>query len=757
MTKTSVHKTCVEVLCVLTAVLTAFCARAQSSGGAELDSLCAVWRSMPDNDEKAEVLKTVAEKHRNLDTVEKYSLIGFRLAKKLQNHPVAARLADLAGWVKFEKGKHLEAGKYYKEAVTHHTLADDMHGKAHSLICMANVYFTFGDCDRGLETAMKSLTIFSEKNDTAMIGLVYRCIANSCLEFQLYQTAETYFLKAMELDLKSNNTRNLARDYFGIGICVYQDSRNRDFEKKLAAKSYLQQACFYSYESSDFMYLIKEYYHLAIQFAELAVFTGNWDYADSSIICTAKCKREIERTNYKDFLGNLRLVEAEHRILAGDYGRALEILEAFAAEPKLSNLHRKLLYKAFVMYYYCKKDYKNLLKYIKKEDFMKRRLYNSEYGVRLDIINSNTDNEIYLINYDKYLQNSYYMHREMEMQASVRKSIWTTVILGAVIVIILLIIIYLINRKHNILLLASKKEILTANSELSQKNHEIECQSVELEAQMLEIGRQKARLVKVNDSIMSDLETARRLQQSIVPQPDFMKKVFGKIFILWRPLDIVSGDFYWASKIGDLKFIAAADCTGHGIPGACLSMLGTAFLNGIVTKINPETVNAADIVNGLKNRIVNAFSSGAGSTEDFHDGMDIALCIINEKEKKLSYSGSYRPLWIFEDGVFSEVKADRMPVAIDEDHDAKFTAHEIQLKNGQTFYMFSDGIPDQFGEKEPGVRTKFKSKKLKELLTEICGESPEVQKKRIEDEIDRWKGNEPQTDDILIIGITVTV
>jgi serine phosphatase RsbU (regulator of sigma subunit) len=228
------------------------------------------------------------------------------------------------------------------------------------------------------------------------------------------------------------------------------------------------------------------------------------------------------------------------------------------------------------------------------------------------------------------------------------------------------------------------------------------------------------------------------------------------MFIFYRPRDIVSGDFYWMSKKEDKLIIVAADCTGHGVPGAFMSMLGVAFLNEIVNKENE--VYANEILNKLREHVVNSLNqpslpSSERSEELAKEGMDIALCVIDHQTLTLQYAGAYNPLIMIRDGELSEIKADKMPVAYSDYHGNKtFTNNLVALAPGDCVYMFSDGYADQFGGDD---EKKFSSKRLKAALLEVSSLPMSEQEKVMMQHHDNWKGNRNQIDDVLLIGIRI--
>jgi serine phosphatase RsbU (regulator of sigma subunit) len=219
-------------------------------------------------------------------------------------------------------------------------------------------------------------------------------------------------------------------------------------------------------------------------------------------------------------------------------------------------------------------------------------------------------------------------------------------------------------------------------------------------------------------------------------------------FVFFRPRDIVSGDFYWVSRIDNNLIISAADCTGHGVPGAFMSMLGVAFLDEIVNKdhvTRPEL-----ILNKLRGKVIDALQQ-QGISGEAKDGMDIVVVSIDENAGKLFFAGAYNPLIMIRKEVLSEYRGDRMPIAIF-DNMKDFSVHEISVEKGDLFYFFSDGYEDQFGGPEG---KKFKSKQFKELLMKIYDKPMKDQKDIIISTFDEWKGDLNQIDDIVVIGVRI--
>jgi serine phosphatase RsbU (regulator of sigma subunit) len=263
------------------------------------------------------------------------------------------------------------------------------------------------------------------------------------------------------------------------------------------------------------------------------------------------------------------------------------------------------------------------------------------------------------------------------------------------------------------------------------------------------IEKQKDEISAKNKSITDSIEYASRIQSAILPSQEYVEKVLPEHFILFRPRDIVSGDFYWIKKINNLLVIAAADCTGHGVPGAFMSMLGVSFLNEIVARTEVNSAN--EVLNQLRKSVKQTLGQ-EGKMGEAQDGMDIAMCVVDLDNMKMQYSGAYNPLYLFRNNEFLEIKADKMPIGIYLKEKESFTNHEVDLQKGDTFYIFSDGYQDQFGGEKGG---KFKTKNYKQLLLDIHQKPMSEQCDILDSTIDDWRGEWDQIDDIIIVGVRV--
>jgi serine phosphatase RsbU (regulator of sigma subunit) len=290
---------------------------------------------------------------------------------------------------------------------------------------------------------------------------------------------------------------------------------------------------------------------------------------------------------------------------------------------------------------------------------------------------------------------------------------------------------------------------LNLEKKVVERTKEIRQQKEEIEAQRDEITQQRDQLSDKNKEINDSIFYAKNIQEAVLPVKEQFDKNLPEHFILFRPRDIVSGDFYWTKTIGDSVIFTAADCTGHGVPGAFMSMLGITYLNEIVhgkKKLQPNL-----ILNELRTHVKTALKQESQQTTP-KDGMDMALALLHKKTLVLEYAGAYNPLYLIRNGEVQRYKADRMPIGTQVKEKDSFTNHTIQLQHGDVIYLFSDGYVDQFGG--PAGK-KFGYKKFRQLLIDIHQKPASEQEAILEQNLEAWMANKSQVDDILVLGVKI--
>lgn len=277
----------------------------------------------------------------------------------------------------------------------------------------------------------------------------------------------------------------------------------------------------------------------------------------------------------------------------------------------------------------------------------------------------------------------------------------------------------------------------------------------QIEQKNREITRHRDEIAFKNKEITDSINYAERIQTAVLPHVSILKEYTTEHFVIYKPKDIISGDFYWFARVNEYFIIAAADCTGHGVPGAFMSMLGMTLLNELVN--HRQQLDAKEILNSLRSEIKLALRQ-QGDPYEQKDGMDIALCIIDPEKHRLYFAGAYNPLYLLrKEGnagsyILYEYKADKMPIGVSPKDDVSFSEQLIEIRKDDRVYIFSDGFSSQFGGER---NTTFKSKRLQELLLGVQGDHMASQKEHILQTLAEWQGNNEQVDDILLIGFSI--
>lgn len=295
-------------------------------------------------------------------------------------------------------------------------------------------------------------------------------------------------------------------------------------------------------------------------------------------------------------------------------------------------------------------------------------------------------------------------------------------------------------------LLKMKDELAETERILEQKVKE---RTEEVVKQKDEIESQNQRLEELYKDVTDSIRYAKRLQYSILPPDEKIKDICPNSFVLFKPKDIVSGDFYWFEQMGSKSYCAAVDCTGHGVPGAFMSLVGANGLNAAVRE--HETSKPGKIIDELNNFVAETLNK-TSEDNDVRDGMDLSLVAIDYEKLELEYAGAYNPIYIIRNGEFQILPADKFAIGSFEPGSKNYNNQVFQLEKGDQIYLFSDGYADQFGGKKG---KKFLYKTFREELLRVHTLDPEEQRKELNKTIVDWQGDYAQVDDILVIGIRI--
>ena len=300
-------------------------------------------------------------------------------------------------------------------------------------------------------------------------------------------------------------------------------------------------------------------------------------------------------------------------------------------------------------------------------------------------------------------------------------------------------------------LVIEQRKLEQQQRELTDRNKMLWDMSLSIEKDRKHIQELKNDIEKQHKSVTDSIRYAKLIQNAVLPSNEILKESFQDVFLFWRPRNIVSGDFYWMKRIGDTVIFTVADCTGHGVPGAFMSMLGVAFLNEISVELG-EKASPAQILEEMRRRIISTLKQTTNPL-DQKDGMDMAICVLNLKTMKMLFSGADNGMYLMRGTELTEYKAVKNPIAI-YPRMKSFQDCEIEVQHGDYIYMFTDGFQDQLSNDGKG---KFTSRRLRDLLVDINSKTKVAseQAQLLNVAFDEWRGSRNQLDDILIGGYCI--
>ena len=298
-------------------------------------------------------------------------------------------------------------------------------------------------------------------------------------------------------------------------------------------------------------------------------------------------------------------------------------------------------------------------------------------------------------------------------------------------------------------IILAQKKLEADKEELSVRNQKLWEMSLSIQKEKQHIQLLKNDIEEKHKNITDSIAYAKRIQDAVVPRTEILRDALPDYFLFWRPKETVSGDFYWMKREGDILIFTIADCTGHGVPGAFMSMMGVAFLNEICAKID-ESVQPSDVLEQLRSLVITTLKQKNEDILEPKDGMDIALCILNLRTRVLRFSGANNPMYLVRDGELTEYRPVKNPIGLYPKL-LNFETVEIQTQPGDYVYMFSDGYADQFGGE---IGKKMSYKRFKNMLADTCKRTlvASEQEKIIADFLDDWRADFAQMDDVLVGG-----
>ena len=704
-------------------------AMAQEMDDAALDSLAAVYYTLDDGDTaKLRICDDIAQGHYNVDSTIAWAERQIRLAKIQENALKEAKALGYLSWAYYFQCKFLEANNCNFRAIL---IADSIENddiKAENYRSLGENYSFINDFQQSHQYFSIAMDLYDKIQDSVMIAACARAMARDFYNQKMFNQAEEYYRKAIVIDSLAGDADYLLDDHLGLAemfMTQYlQNGSSPNFN--LLKKARLEIALGDS-AKSDYIYYLNATKEAWASLLALEAF--GYGYEGERLQQVLDSIRQfyeegyaiVDKLNSRDRY-NFDVCKANYLTLSRQYSEAKHVLDSLLAsldKDVIDLAYVRKLYTACDNYYKSVGDYKNAYCYKSKFYEFINNQSSINYAVK-------AAQEIAQSRFDEQMNE----HAEKEAQRKRR------VKYGSIVVsVILLFALYEIfsTRRHNRI--------------LNNKNELLETQKSEINSQ--------------NAQIMDSIGYASLIQRALMPNDAQMKNVFNDFYVIYRPLNIVAGDFYWMASVDKYKIVVGADSTGHGVPGAFVSVLGINLLNDLAPHVMSNGGSPAKILNEMRRRLMLALGQDREKFEHGEkinmDGIDLALAIIDTETNTLKYAGAYRPLWIFDGNDIQVLKPDKMPIGVyvGEQHD--FSEQTLQVKPGDCLYMFSDGFTDQFGYLDD-TKTTYKHYSVKRLLKtvgEIADKPFAEQHQILESTIDAWQNGYQQLDDILFLAVKI--
>lgn len=696
------------------------------------DSLISVVAQMPDNGERLSMLEYICKNHVSVDSVLKYGQLELDLASRLDSAVYQARANDNLSWAYHCKLDFEQASKHRLDAIDIWDSLRVDERLAFSYMNYATIMLSTKNYNLADEYYKNSLEIFTQLGDTAHIGRVLQYLGLLNLGTLIYDNAESYYRQAIAFDSALNNQRGLAYDYSGLGEIALARFNNceGDSAKSILAFSKLMLAKAYDVATQidDIDCILSVIPKVCdVYVAESQINLKRKDALLDTCLMFYRQGRKMEDEFGYDFAHiYLQISYINYLLQKCDYKLAFKTIrqtEAEIIEYGDTDSNLPMLYQAYIDYYRAVGDNEKALEYSERK-----------YSELLD--ETARTNQVKMV--QTRFQTEYSLKMQERIQAErMRDMMQQRVMIHFVVAFVLVTLLAVV--------------FLVSTIRRKRMNRQLENIQGRLMAQNKLISQ-------ANKNITSSIRYAKHIQEVAMPSDEMMKSLFGDCLIIFRPRDIVSGDFYWATQVGRYKAFAVADCTGHGVPGAFLSMLGISMLNDLVASVNMNSteISASMLLNEMRTNIRKSLRQSADDYTN-QDGMDIAFCLYDNQHQCLQYAGAFRPLLLIRDGEIIQYEADRMPIGAYMQLNRPFTNNIIDIEPGDTIYIYTDGVTDQFNTDDDPL--KFTAPRLRKLLLDNY-QRPFAEQRRIyEQKLDSWRTSPKtrqvihQTDDMLLIGI----
>lgn len=719
-----------------TTILLLFLTTLSFSQGVNKDSLWRVFNDTKQDDtSRLRAIDKVAYSYVNCDpdTSIAFSELEIKSAEKSMSKKYQASALYTIGQAFENKSNHEKALENFSNAARLYDRIGNKQMLSDCYFSIGSIYHNRSDYFKAMDFYLRSLKINEILKNKRAISNCYGNIGNMFLLQSNYPKAMEYFLKSLSIAEATNNQSEIGNRYNDIGT-VY------------AGQAEYSKALEYYMKSLKIEQEIDDKDGISICYNNIADFYERQNKYSEAMDYILKSLKLSEEINNKDDIG-IALLNIGHL-----YFKQSDYQQALAYSLKSLKIYREIYdknkmgtcYSNLADIYLNTKNYKSAIQYGDSSIEISKKVgdisdQQSSYKTLSDAYaKQNNYKEAYenfvqfkaltdsIFNTDKSKQlgdmkTQFEVDKketELKEKADAQQKVQQTITLSVagVLLIVFVFSIFLFRR-----------------FKVTQR-------------QKVVIEKQKHLVEEHQKEIVDSITYAKRLQNAILPPIDEIKNKFPESFLMYRPKDIVAGDFYWMENVGYMTFVAVADCTGHGVSGAMLSVVCSNALNKAVNEF--RLTETGMILDKTRELVLETF---AKSGEDIKDGMDISLLSFNNLNKEIQWSGAFNPLWYVESGELKEIKANKQPIG-KTDNPSNFTTHSIEYKEDTIFYLMTDGYADQFGG-EKGK--KFMYKRLGNALVERSNSHLEAQKDFLCKSFDDWKGILEQVDDVTIMGIRI--
>jgi len=668
---------------------------------ASTDSLELLLKNSNNSIEKFEILSELVSQNLNTNPLKSCKYAQHQLKITKVDTQIALAYLNMGLGLDYQS-KFDSAIFYYNKSLVLYSKSNHIYGQSKALLNLGVVNYYKGDLDEAVKYYFKALKFANKLNDKKGTSALYNNLGTIFREKGDFFKAKEYYEKSLAIDIKVNDSLGMASSYNNLGI-AYRNLQDYD-----QAISYYEKSLVIKKNEGDHLGIAATLTNLGQLYFFKKDFTKGLDYNLESLAIERKYNNKLGIAQSYVNIGEGYLMTGDYNssihYLENGYKMAKElgVLEAMmAASEGLSEVYAAT--KEYQKAYSLHKDYSSI-----KDSFLNESANNQIAKLEAIYQNEAKKKEINILNKENQLQEVNIKNQKIQKVAII------------IVLILVLMILFFIYRG-----LQQKKK---ANVKLAYQKLEIEDK---------------------NKEITDSINYAKRIQQAVLKTEENATKNFLNHFILFKPKDIVSGDFYWVLEKKKYLYISASDCTGHGVPGAFMSMLGISFLNEI--NAHEELLTPAEILNRLRDKIIKELGQ-TGKVGESRDGMDISLVRINLETNKIDWAGANNPLWVIKNSAqssFQEFKPNKQPIGY-HIKQQPFTNHTLQLEKEDRLYLFSDGYADQFGG-EKGK--KFMKKRFKELLIKNSNLDLVQQKEKLNTTFENWKGSLKQLDDVCVIGV----